>query len=491
MQDIVVKSDWIVRMKADEVVNIPPVAKSLGEKRYYASWSKPVFDTDAYLIKEIIISDGFEEINNSAFSNACNLSKLVIPYSVSKIGSDIIDKNIQRINIEIYSDKIDKICINSFSASAVIFAPNAPFKAIDGPLKKNALICFSKRYKEYNELVFKTYVSYLKKQKAKALEYVKESNDLLSFCLNNNIFENYETEELILYFGKNNNVEALSYLVEYHSSLNHGDKNLELNTKSNENDWKYKKIADNEAVLISYCGNDLNVKVPGFIKGMPVKMIGEYCFSPKKKGISSEAKDIRKNIESIEIEEGIEEIKGNAFDSCIKLKNLMLPNSLKHLDYCLDNCKSLKILNIKNSTIPIDSYVSMDGLTIKTCTFFDYLESLEEIEVSITNREYTSIDGILYDNSCGFMRCPIKKQGVIKLKEDTKYFYGYSLFGCKEITDILLSKYVIFNGLNVFRPTRESDNNPYKEYKHITIHGYNEKQFEWYKKQLTGVVDLK
>ena len=82
-------------------------------------------------------------------------------------------------------------------------------------------------------------------------------------------------------------------------------------------------------MITSYKGEDTQVVVPGFVAGLPVKVLGEFSFSAIQPYIKYEIKKRRAKIESVVISEGVEVIEKDCFRNTERITTLVLPHSLK------------------------------------------------------------------------------------------------------------------------------------------------------------------
>lgn len=90
-------------------------------------------------------------------------------------------------------------------------------------------------------------------------------------------------------------------------------------------------------VKIDYKTNLINIFIPSFYNGIPVKNI-VHTYESKKQN----------SIEEIVIDNGIENIKYCAFENCSKLIKIILPNTLKTLsESAFNKCLQLNY-NIYN-----------------------------------------------------------------------------------------------------------------------------------------------
>ena len=117
-------------------------------------------------------------------------------------------------------------------------------------------------------------------------------------------------------------------------------------------------VSDNTVTITGYNGSDEVVKIPSYIEGYPVSIIGEEAFS-KKQGLkkvilSDTVKEIGKKAfyESVELEEvvmpeGLSVISEEAFKFCTALSAVNLPDTLTFIyNGAFENCTSLKYVRI-------------------------------------------------------------------------------------------------------------------------------------------------
>ena len=115
-------------------------------------------------------------------------------------------------------------------------------------------------------------------------------------------------------------------------------------------------------IAISECDiSATNIEIPSEIDGVPVTLIGDYAFSDCS------------NLASIEIPESLTSIGNGAFEGCSGLTSIEIPDS---------------VTSIGESA-------------------FEYCSSLTNINVSENNKNYSSIDGILFNkDKIELIKCP-------------------------------------------------------------------------------------
>ena len=115
-------------------------------------------------------------------------------------------------------------------------------------------------------------------------------------------------------------------------------------------------------------------------------------------------------------------IDGMAFSCCENLKDITLPNSVKTIGYCaFDCCSNLTSINIPSSVESIGS------------EFFRYSGNITSITVDARNKNYCSIDGVLFNkDKTELLRYPVGKSEETYTVPD----------GVKSIGDMAFESYV-------------------------------------------------
>lgn len=152
--------------------------------------------------------------------------------------------------------------------------------------------------------------------------------------------------------------------------------------------FTYNLLSDNTYAITGYTGNGTDIVIPSEYNGLPIKSIAANSF-------------VNKSFKSVEISNGIEHIGNCAFQSCIYLENIILPDSLISIgsnafeknafseillpntlesigDYAFTNCNNLQQIAIPDKIA-----------IIKECTFYSCLslnivylsDSVSEIEM--------------------------------------------------------------------------------------------------------------
>jgi hypothetical protein len=175
--------------------------------------------------------------------------------------------------------------------------------------------------------------------------------------------------------------------------------------ESQEKDFEFR--FEGESVLITkYIGNSETVGVPAKIQGKPVFGIGDKAFSNNS------------NIKEIVLPETLEFIGWQAFSGCKNLSKLNMHQSLKIISGAAFEGTALKKLSISENVIRF----APSGWNL-----------LESIEVDPKNKNYVSIDGVVYDkNIKTLINVPggFKKKSL-KLPNSVDKVISWSMAGSK------------------------------------------------------------
>ena len=127
--------------------------------------------------------------------------------------------------------------------------------------------------------------------------------------------------------------------------------------------------------------------------------------------------EYRENIESIVFNGYITNIGNYAFQDCLGVKCIILPESISVIgEYGFENCRSIEEINIPNSCVVLKECCFCRCANIKQITIgrnvndisstaFYATKLLSHISVSSENDFYTSLDGALYDKSLTKLIC--------------------------------------------------------------------------------------
>ena len=131
-------------------------------------------------------------------------------------------------------------------------------------------------------------------------------------------------------------------------------------------DWKIYISEEGNISIKDYKGSSENVEIPDNFDGFPVVSIGEKAFQNKG------------SLVSVTIPDSVTLIGGYAFNSCSKLKSVVIGKSVETIsERAFDNCESLEKIVIPDSVKKIKEYAFCLCVNL---TSVDFGNSLEKIE---------------------------------------------------------------------------------------------------------------
>lgn len=194
---------------------------------------------------------------------------------------------------------------------------------------------------------------------------------LLDFCLSNNS-ANYSLAMSL------NNYELGSYVLDVTAVFADDTRKLlgSVEYQYKGSDWVGFVYSDNADGTITITGgnvSDAKLEIPAEIDGKKVTAIGDTAFS------------WNKGITELVIPEGVKSLGWYSFNSCTSLETVSLPESLEFIDsWAFESCTSLKTISIPAnvSVINAGAFAQDDSLMSITC--------------SRANKNYVSVDGVLF-----------------------------------------------------------------------------------------------
>ena len=192
--------------------------------------------------------------------------------------------------------------------------------------------------------------------------------------------------------------------------------------------------------------------IPGTIDGKKVTSIGWWAFEDCSK------------LTSITIPESVTRIGYNAFYKCSSLTNITIPNSVTSIgDETFCGCSSLTSITIPNSVTSIGKKVFFDCINLTNITIpnsvtsigdeaFEYCRSLKSINVSKNNKNYCSVDGVLFSkDKKKIIKYPIKKEGTsYKIPNSVTSIEDNAFRLCSSLTSITIPNSVTSIGNSAF-----------------------------------------
>ena len=147
------------------------------------------------------------------------------------------------------------------------------------------------------------------------------------------------------------------------------------------------------------------------------------------------------NIKSVIIENSVTSVGDSAFEYCTNLTSVKIPNSVTSIgDYAFDGCTSLTSVTITNSVTSIGLGAFSD------CT------SLTSIEVSDNNKNYASVDGVLFNkDKSELITYPAgKADSEYVIPNSVTNIGDFAFYGCTSLTIVTIPNSVISILLGTF-----------------------------------------
>ena len=194
-------------------------------------------------------------------------------------------------------------------------------------------------------------------------------------------------------------------------------------------DLEYSVLDDGTVEITDYNGSAKTVDIPEKINGKSVTSIGDcafrYCTSLK----------------SITIPNSVMEIGSSAFSGCSSLTIITILNSVTEIGvYAFKGCTSLTSITIPNSV------TNIGDSTFWGCS------SLTAIYVAVDNKNYTSVNGVLFNKDKTALICyPAgKTDKSYNITNSVTSIGDYAFNGCSSLTSVTIPNSVTEIGGSAF-----------------------------------------
>ncbi len=170
------------------------------------------------------------------------------------------------------------------------------------------------------------------------------------------------------------------------------------------------------------------------------------------------------NLKSITLSENLTSIEGYTFWNCGNLKSITIPKSVTSIgDHAFASCITLTDITIPNSITTIEDSAfwnceSLESITIpESVTFigkgvFAACKRLTNINVDSNNKNYLSLDGVLFNiDKTNIMCYPASKTAIsFTIPDGVVSIDGYTFRDCTKIANIVIPNSVTFIGSLAF-----------------------------------------
>ena len=191
----------------------------------------------------------------------------------------------------------------------------------------------------------------------------------------------------------------------------------------NENDFEY-TLENATATITKYTGNASDLVIPAVIDGYKVSGISMTAFDG----------DSGKNIKSVTVSEGIEDLFDWTFHSCMYIEKITIPSTVKSLptDWFYYGGNYLKEYNVSGSG---GRYYSQDGILFDSQTSTLMLCPSQN---KLNGGKYTVPDGIKALGAYAFSSCDYLN--TITMPDSLEAIGEKAFSGCYSLYDIKFSK---------------------------------------------------
>ena len=208
-----------------------------------------------------------------------------------------------------------------------------------------------------------------------------------------------------------------------------------------KSEWDFGVYSNpNKCVIKKYLGNQIEIKVPERIFGVPVTEIGMECFSTGQTNSSygsSEQQKHNRFIESVELPDTVKKICNKAFAGCKSLERINIPQECDIGSYVFLGCEKLAS---EDSLIIFNDILYQ--CTDKTSCYSFHPVSQEPLDIVIPN-------GVKEIHELAFSHC--KCVVSVTVPDSVTHIGDSAFFECRNLESVTVERNDVFVGSHAFQ----------------------------------------
>ena len=204
--------------------------------------------------------------------------------------------------------------------------------------------------------------------------------------------------------------------------------------------------------ITKYVGDDINVVIPSYINGIPVKDIGMF-------GSNSSLFKNCKKIESVVIPDTIERIYEGAFENCISLKTVSMGKNVRSIyNNAFKNCQSLTSITLPENITSLNEGVFDECVNLTTLNYnvksvrydFYFYSNFSQIEHLNIGHTVEELSEGLFSN--------LTELKTLNIEDGLMVIPDKCFMGCKNLKQVTIPNSVMAMGKSVFKDCESIEN---------------------------------
>ena len=387
---------------------------------------------------EFAVPDTVTSIADYAFDNVPNLTKVTIGENVKSVGTGAF-RNCNSLETVIFKDSdavqktIGDYAFNNCPALTKVDFGNAvksignyafmvdkSLESIEFPDSLESI-----GYCAFSCLSGGTYSTYV----ASNLKSIKFGSGLKT--IGNHAFYENRSLETVEFTG--NNLTSIGYSAFCNcvtlANLNLTGNNVVIADYAFASNSTLKEVVLSGVKTIGYCAFSGDYALKSVDLGEGLISIDRYAFQSCR------------NLETVTLPESLTTINNDAFKECNKLTRIDIPNKVTKLnDNTFANCTSLKNVSIGSGCTSISTIAFINAY------------SIDEIAVAEDNKNFTVVDGVLYNkDKTTLVLYPKNRSGEFAVPDTVTTIADYAFDNSPNLTKVTIGKNVKTIGTGAFR----------------------------------------